>query len=54
MDWPVAGDVIAKSGRAVEATGSIDTLLIDKTGRIVTHRYLLCEVWGATQEQEVQ
>jgi len=34
MDRLVAANVIAKSGRAVEAAGNIDTLLIDKTGTI--------------------
>jgi K+-transporting ATPase ATPase B chain len=34
MDRLVQANVIAKSGRAVEAAGNIDTLLIDKTGTI--------------------
>lgn len=34
MDRLVKANVIAKSGRAVEAAGDIDTLLIDKTGTI--------------------
>ena len=29
-----AGDLMAKSGKAVEAAGDIDTLLLDKTGTI--------------------
>ncbi|MDX2266297.1 MAG: potassium-transporting ATPase subunit KdpB [Hyphomicrobiales bacterium] len=34
MDRLVKANVIAKSGRAVEACGDVDTLLIDKTGTI--------------------
>jgi len=34
MDRLVKTNVIAKSGRAVEAAGDVDTLLIDKTGTI--------------------
>ncbi len=34
MDRLVKSNVIAKSGRAVEASGDVDTLLIDKTGTI--------------------
>lgn len=34
MDRLVQANVIAKSGRAVEAAGNVDTLLIDKTGTI--------------------
>ena len=34
MDRLVKANVIAKSGRAVEAAGDIDTLLLDKTGTI--------------------
>ncbi len=34
MDRLVQANVIAKSGRAVEAAGDVDTLLIDKTGTI--------------------
>ncbi len=34
MDRLVRTNVIAKSGRAVEASGDVDTLLIDKTGTI--------------------
>ena len=34
MDRLVRENVIAKSGRAVEAAGDVDTLLIDKTGTI--------------------
>ena len=34
MDRLVKANVVAKSGRAVEAAGDIDTLLLDKTGTI--------------------
>jgi K+-transporting ATPase ATPase B chain len=34
MDRLVKANIIAKSGRAVEACGDVDTLLIDKTGTI--------------------
>jgi len=34
MDRLVRANVVAKSGRAVEAAGDVDTLLIDKTGTI--------------------
>jgi potassium-transporting ATPase ATP-binding subunit len=34
MDRLVRANVIAKSGRAVEASGDVDTLLLDKTGTI--------------------
>ena len=34
MDRLVKSNVIAKSGRAVEAAGDVDTLLLDKTGTI--------------------
>ena len=34
MDRLVRANIIAKSGRAVEAAGNVDTLLIDKTGTI--------------------
>jgi K+-transporting ATPase ATPase B chain len=34
MDRLVRANVVAKSGRAVEASGDVDTLLLDKTGTI--------------------
>ena len=37
MDRALAANIIAKSGKAVEVAGDIDTLLLDKTGTI-THR----------------
>jgi K+-transporting ATPase ATPase B chain len=43
MDRLVKFNVIAKSGRSVEAAGDIDVLLLDKTGTIT---------WGARQASE--
>src|SRR5690606_25145252 len=34
MDRAVRANVLAKSGRAVEVAGDVDTLLLDKTGTI--------------------
>jgi K+-transporting ATPase ATPase B chain len=34
MDRALAADIIAKSGKAVEVAGDVDTLLLDKTGTI--------------------
>jgi K+-transporting ATPase ATPase B chain len=34
MDWLIRSNIVAKSGRAIEAAGNVDTLLIDKTGTI--------------------
>ena len=34
MDRALAANLIAKSGKAVEVAGDIDTLLLDKTGTI--------------------
>ena len=34
MDRALAANIIAKSGKAVEVAGDIDTLLLDKTGTI--------------------
>jgi K+-transporting ATPase ATPase B chain len=34
MDRALAADIIAKSGKAVEVSGDIDTILLDKTGTI--------------------
>ena len=54
MDRLVKRNVVAKSGRAVEAAGDVDTLLIDKTGTITfgnrraTH---LIAVGDASREQ---
>jgi len=53
MDRLVAFNVIAKSGRAVEAAGDIDVLLLDKTGTITLGNRMASEfipVDGATEE----
>ena len=34
MDRPLRANVLAKSGKAVEVAGDVDTLLLDKTGTI--------------------
>jgi len=52
MDRLVRFNVLAKSGRAVEAAGDIDTLLLDKTGTITVGDRQATEfraVGGATQ-----
>ncbi len=53
MDRLVTFNVIAKSGRAVEAAGDIDVLLLDKTGTITLGNRMASEfipVEGATEE----
>ena len=54
MDRLVRFNVLAKSGRAVEAAGDIDTLLLDKTGTITVGDRQATEfrpVGGATVEE---
>jgi K+-transporting ATPase ATPase B chain len=56
MDRLVQRNVLAMSGRAVEAAGDIDTLLLDKTGTITFGNRLASEflpVHGVTQERLV-
>lgn len=53
MDRLVTFNVIAKSGRAVEAAGDIDVLLLDKTGTITLGNRMASEfipVGGVTEE----
>ncbi|HUY69196.1 MAG TPA: potassium-transporting ATPase subunit KdpB [Alphaproteobacteria bacterium] len=53
MDRLVAFNVVAKSGRAVEAAGDIDVLLLDKTGTITLGNRMASEflpVAGASEE----
>jgi K+-transporting ATPase ATPase B chain len=53
MDRLIAYNVIAKSGRAVEAAGDIDVLLLDKTGTITLGNRMASEfipTGGATEE----
>ncbi|MDR3423937.1 MAG: potassium-transporting ATPase subunit KdpB [Alphaproteobacteria bacterium] len=53
MDRLVTFNVIAKSGRAVEAAGDIDTLLLDKTGTITLGNRMASEfipVGGASEK----
>jgi len=57
MDRLVQRNVLAVSGRAVEAAGDIDTLLLDKTGTITFGNRLAAEFVptdGATVEQLVE
>ena len=54
MDRLVKANVIAKSGRAVEAAGDVDTLLLDKTGTITFGNRMadaLIPVPGITAQQ---
>jgi len=54
MDRLVTFNVIAKSGRAVEAAGDIDILLLDKTGTITLGNRMASEfipTAGTTEEQ---
>ena len=53
MDRLVTFNVVAKSGRAVEAAGDIDTLLLDKTGTITLGNRMasaFIPVGGASEE----
>ncbi|MFO1151653.1 MAG: potassium-transporting ATPase subunit KdpB [Alsobacter sp.] len=54
MDRLVAFNVLATSGRAVEAAGDVDTLLLDKTGTITFGNRMASEIIPATgvSEQE--
>ncbi|HEY5592121.1 MAG TPA: potassium-transporting ATPase subunit KdpB, partial [Paludibacter sp.] len=47
MDRLLARNVIAKSGRAVEAAGDIDVLLLDKTGTITFGNRMATEIIAA-------
>jgi len=54
MDRLVRFNVLAMSGRSVEAAGDIDTLLLDKTGTITFGNRLACEIIpvpGITEEE---
>ncbi len=54
MDRALAANVIAKSGKAVELAGDIDTLLLDKTGTITVGNRLASDfrpVAGISREQ---
>lgn len=57
MDRLIQRNVIAKSGRAVEAAGDIDLLLLDKTGTITLGNRMATEfipVAGASEEKLAQ
>lgn len=54
MERLVEFNVIAKSGRAVEAAGDVDTLLLDKTGTITYGNRMAAEFFpvpGVTEQQ---
>ncbi|WP_119422441.1 potassium-transporting ATPase subunit KdpB [Desertibaculum subflavum] len=48
MDRLVQFNVLAKSGRAVEAAGDVDTLLLDKTGTITLGNRMAAEIVPAS------
>jgi K+-transporting ATPase ATPase B chain len=55
MDRALAANLIAKSGKAVEVAGDVDTLLLDKTGTITlgNRRATLFVPLGGTTESEL-
>ena len=55
MDRALAANLIAKSGKAVEVAGDIDTLLLDKTGTITigNRKATRFVALGGTSEREV-
>ena len=56
MDRLIQRNVIAMSGRAVEAAGDVDTLLLDKTGTITLGNRQAAKFWpapGGVTEQEL-
>ena len=54
MDRLVQADVIAKSGRAVEAAGDVDVLLLDKTGTITFGNRMATEFLAADGATELE
>ena len=55
MDRALAANLIAKSGKAVEVAGDVDTLLLDKTGTITlgNRRATLCVPLGGVSERDL-
>jgi potassium-transporting ATPase ATP-binding subunit len=55
MDRALAANLIAKSGKAVEVAGDVDTLLLDKTGTITlgNRRATLFVPMGGTSERDL-
>jgi len=49
MDRMIQANVIATSGRAVEAAGDVDVLLLDKTGTITLGNRLASRFWPAPE-----
>ncbi len=54
MDRLIQKNVIALSGRAVEAAGDIDILLLDKTGTITYGNRMAAEFISASQVDEIE
>ncbi len=54
MDRMIQKNVIATSGRAVEAAGDIDVLLLDKTGTITLGNRMACEFMAAPGVKEIE
>ncbi|MGC8487574.1 MAG: potassium-transporting ATPase subunit KdpB [Clostridia bacterium] len=57
MDRVIRFNVIAKSGRAVEAAGDVDTLILDKTGTITLGNRMADSFYpmpGATEQEVVE
>jgi K+-transporting ATPase ATPase B chain len=54
MDRLVRSNVLAMSGRAVEAAGDVDTLLLDKTGTITLGNRMATEFVPLSTVQEVE
>lgn len=57
MDRVTRFNVIAMSGKAVEACGDVDTMILDKTGTITFGNRLAAEFYpvkGASREELIQ
>src|SRR5258708_7437517 len=52
MDRLIQHNVLAMSGRAVEAAGDVNTLLLDKTGTITPRKHAPPKVWSAPSVTE--
>ncbi len=56
MDRMIQANVVATSGRAIEAAGDVDVLLLDKTGTITLGNRQAAQFWpapGGVTEQEL-
>jgi K+-transporting ATPase ATPase B chain len=54
MDRLIRHNVIPTSGRAVEAAGDVDTILLDKTGTITLGNRMACEFIPATEVSKAE